>query len=80
MKSTCQNFWRAAQFNASALIAYTEPICKIVADAADVILWNLDWVADEYKKDFPLKSICTDWIRDSFTPEIDIDEISLFDY
>lgn len=61
-------------------IAYTEPICKIVADAADVILWNLDWVADEYKKDFPLKSICTDWIRDSFTPEIDIDEISLFDY
>ena len=61
-------------------IAYTEPICKIVADAADVILWNLDWVADEYKKDFPLKSICTDWIRDSFTPEIDIDEISLFDF
>lgn len=61
-------------------IEYTEPICKIVADAADVKLWNLDWVADEYKKDFPQKSICTDWIRDSFTPEIDIDEISLFDY
>ena len=61
-------------------IDYTEPICQIVAGVADVNLWNLDWIADEYKKDFPLSSICTDWIRDSFTPIIDIDEISLFDY
>lgn len=61
-------------------IDYTEPIRQIVAGVADVNLWNLDWIADEYKKDFPLSSICTDWIRDSFTPIIDIDEISLFDY
>ena len=61
-------------------IDYTEPICQIVAGVADVNLWNLDWIADEYKKNFPLSSICTDWIRDSFTPIIDIDEISLFDY
>lgn len=61
-------------------IDYTEPICHIVAGIADVKLWNLEWVADEYKEDFPLSSICTDWIRDSFTPIIDIDEISLFDY
>lgn len=61
-------------------IDYTEPICHIVAGIADVKLWNLEWVADEYKEDFPLSSICTDWIRDSFTPIIGIDEISLFDY
>lgn len=61
-------------------IAYTEPICQIVSGVKDVKLWNLEWVADEYKEDFPLNSICTDWIRDSFTPVIDIDEISLFDY
>lgn len=61
-------------------IDYTEPICQIVAGVADVNLWNLNWIADEYKDDFPLSSICTDWIRDSFTPIIDIDEISLYDY
>lgn len=61
-------------------IDYTEPICKIVAGVPEVKLWNLEWLADEYKADFPLNSICTDWIRDSFTPVIDIDEISLFDY
>lgn len=61
-------------------IAYTEPICQIVAGIADVKLWNLEWVANEYKENFPMSSICTNWIRDSFTPVIDIDEISLFDY
>lgn len=61
-------------------ISYTEPICQIVTGVKDVKLWNLEWVADEYKEEFSLSSICTDWIRDSFTPVIDIDEISLFDY
>ena len=61
-------------------IKYTEPICRIVANESEVELWNLDWVSDEYKKDFPLMSICTDWIRDSYTPVINIDEISLFEY
>ena len=61
-------------------IDYSEPICQIVAGESDVKLWNLDWVADEYKNDFPMNTICTNWIRDSFTPVIDIEEISLFDY
>lgn len=61
-------------------IDYSELICQIVAGVPDVMLWNLEWVADEYKKDFPMSTICTNWIRDSFTPVIDIDEISLFDY
>jgi len=60
-------------------IAYTEDICKIVNNEVDVKLWNNDWVDDAYKKAFPQYEICTNWIRDSFTPVIDIDEVSLFD-
>lgn len=60
-------------------IDYTEPICKIVANEPDVALWNNEWVADEYKEAFPQYKICTSWLRDSFTPIIDIDEVSLFD-
>lgn len=67
-------------YNMTDSIDYSEAICKIVAGVVDVKLWNLEWIADAYKDNFPLNSICTDWIRDSFTPEIDIDEISLFDY
>ena len=32
MKSTCQNFWRAAQFNAFALLNYNEQIRAIFGD------------------------------------------------
>ena len=53
-------------------IAYTEDICKIVNHELGVKLWNNDWVDDAYKKDFPQYEICTDWIRDSFTPIKDI--------
>ena len=60
-------------------IAYSEPICKIVANEPDVMLWNNDWVADEYKDAFPQYEICTNWLRDCYTPVIDIDEVSLFD-
>ena len=60
-------------------IAYTEPICKIVANEPNVVLWNNEWVADEYKKSFPNYDICTTWLRDCYTPVIDIDEVSLFD-
>lgn len=60
-------------------IDYPEPICKIVANEPDVALWNNDWVADEYKDAFPQYEICTNWLRDCFTPVIDIDEVSLFD-
>ena len=60
-------------------IAYPEPICKIVANEPAVVLWNNDWVADEYKDAFPQYEICTNWLRDSYTPVIDIDEVSLFD-
>lgn len=60
-------------------ISYTEDICKIVNKEPGVELWNNDWVNDVYKRTFPQYKICTDWIRDSFTPIIDIDEVSLFD-
>lgn len=60
-------------------IDYPEPICKIVANEPDVALWNNDWVADEYKDAFPQYEICTNWLRDCYTPVIDIDEVSLFD-
>ena len=60
-------------------INYTESICKIVANTPDVVLWNNEWVADEYKDAFPQYEICTNWLRDCYTPVIDIDEVSLFD-
>lgn len=60
-------------------IAYTEPICEIVANEPGVALWNNDWVADEYKEAFPQYEICTNWLRDCYTPVIDIDEVSLFE-
>ena len=61
-------------------INYTESICKIVANTPDVVLWNNEWVADEYKDAFPQYEICTNWLSDCYTPVIDIDEVSLFDY
>lgn len=60
-------------------IEYTEPLCKIVAGEKGVKLWNNDWVKKEYRKGFPQNKVCSDWIRDSFTPVIDIDEVSLFE-
>jgi len=60
-------------------MGYTEPLCKIVAGEKDIKLWNNDWVKKEYKKGFPQEKICTEWLRDSFTPVIDIDEVSLFE-
>lgn len=60
-------------------MGYTEPLCKIVAGEKGVHLWNNSWVKKEYKKGFPQSKICTAWIRDSFTPVIDIDEVSLFE-
>ena len=60
-------------------VDYDEGICRIVNKESGVELWNNDWVADDYKRDFPQYDICTDWLLDSFTPVIDIDEVSLFD-
>jgi hypothetical protein len=60
-------------------IKYTEDICKIVNNEVGIELWNNDWVDDAYKNAFPQYKICTEWIRDCFTPIINIDEVSLFD-
>lgn len=60
-------------------ITYSEKICKIVNGEFDIELWNNDWVKDGYKDAFPQHKICTDWLRNSFTPIIDINEVSLFD-
>lgn len=61
-------------------MGYTESLCKIVENEPNVQIWNNDWLKDEYTSDFPLYSMCTNWIRDMFTPIIDIDEVSVFDY
>ncbi len=60
-------------------IQYTEPLCRIVEGESNVELWNNEWVRDDLKVNFPQYDICTSWLRDSFTPVIDIDEVSLFD-
>ncbi len=52
---------------------------KIVAGEENTSLWNNDWVKDELKVGFTQQQICTNWIRDNFTPVINIDEVSLFD-
>ena len=59
-------------------IDYDEGLCKIVNGESNVELWNNEWLADNYKKDFPQGAICTEWLRESFTPVIAIDEVSLF--
>lgn len=66
-------------YNLPHPIAFTETICKIVNNEADIELWNNEWVADAYKNAFPQYKICTEWIRDLYTPIIDIDEVSLFE-
>lgn len=60
-------------------ITYSEPLCKIVTGEANISLWNNEWVKDEFRVGFPQYQICTNWIRDNFTPVINIDEVSLFD-
>lgn len=65
-------------YNLPHPIAYTEDICKIVGNETGVELWNNDWVDDAYKNAFPQYKICTEWLRDNYTPVIDIDEVSLF--
>ncbi len=65
-------------FNLPHPVTYTENICKIVNGETGVNLWNNDWVDEPYKGAFPQYKICTEWVRDSYTPVIDIDEISLF--
>ncbi len=59
-------------------VGYYEGFCRIVSKAPRVELWNNDWVADDYKQDFPKYDICADCLRDSFTPVIALDEVSLF--
>lgn len=65
-------------YNLPHPIPYTEDICKIVNNETGVKLWNNDWVNDKYKKAFPQNKICTEWLRDNYTPVIDIDEVCLF--
>lgn len=66
-------------FNLPNPIEYSEKICKIVANKNNINLWNNDWVKSTYKIGFPEASICNNSIRNSLTPIIDIDEVSLFD-
>jgi hypothetical protein len=59
---------------------YTEPLCKIVKKEPAISIWNNNWLKDEFISDFPTYSMCTEWLVKSFTPIIDIDEVSIFDY
>lgn len=67
-------------YKMGTLMGYTEPLCKIVNNTPDISIWNNDWLKDELVADFPTYNICTDWLVDLFTPIIDIDEVSIFDY
>lgn len=67
-------------FQMATPMNYTEPLCKIVENQPNIQIWNNGWLKDEYTEQFPLYSMCTNWIRDRFTPIIDIDEVSVFDY
>ncbi|WP_294141912.1 RNA-directed DNA polymerase [uncultured Sanguibacteroides sp.] len=67
-------------FHMTSDMGYTEPLCKIVKGEPDIQIWNNQWLKDEYTVGFPLYSMCTNWIRDKYTPIIDIDEVSVFDY
>lgn len=59
---------------------YNEPICKIVNNEPDISLWNNTWLKDELVIGFPTYSMRTDWLVKAYTPIIDIDEVSVFDY
>lgn len=59
---------------------YTEPLCEIVENKQNVQIWNNEWLKDELTAGFPLYNMCTNWLRDEFTPIINIDEVSIFDY
>lgn len=61
------------------VISFSEPICKIIAKEGHIKLWNNDWVGSTYENSFPYSDICTNWLVTSFTPIIDIDEVSLFE-
>ena len=67
-------------FQMTVPMNYTEPLCKIVENQPDIQIWNNEWLKDEYTDRFPLYSMCTNWIRDKFTPIIGIDEVSVFGY
>ena len=67
-------------FQMNTPMGYTEALCKIVENKPNVQIWNNEWLKDEYTAEFPLYSMCTNWIRDMFTPIINIDEVSIFDY
>ena len=60
-------------------ISYDEPLCKLIAGDPGVSLWNNEWVKDVLKAGFPQSQICTNWLRDHFTPVISLEEVSLFD-
>lgn len=61
-------------------MGYTEPLCKVVNNEPNISIWNNDWLKDEYVTDFPTYSMCTNWLRDLYTPIIKIDEVSIFEY
>lgn len=61
-------------------MGYTEPLCKIINNEPDILIWNNNWLKDECITDFPTYSMCTHWLRDLYTPIIDIDEVSIFEY
>lgn len=61
------------------LIDYDEKLCKIINNEK-VTIWNNDWLKDNLVEDFPIMSMRnSEWLQNSYTPIIDIDEVSIFD-
>lgn len=91
-KNICNKFFRLPNigylqlwmqritFQMHTSMDYTEPLCEIVENKQNVQIWNNEWLKDELTAGFPLYNMCTNWLRDEFTPIINIDEVSIFDY
>jgi hypothetical protein len=60
-------------------ITYDEPLTHITK-GNEVQIWNNTWVKPELLESFPLLSVCNTEIRDSQTPVITANEVSVFDY
>ena len=67
-------------YKMSAAMGYTEPLCKIINNESGISIWNNEWLKEELTAGFPTYSIRTNWLVDSFTPTVNIDEVSIFDY
>gem|GEM_PF-4475297 len=62
---------------------YDEQLCQIVENALlenkkSTEIWNIDWVDEQFKKEFPWESIFNNEKHKSLTPDIKPTEVNMF--